>query len=73
MMSKEIVGKLFEDLERLEKLEQVIDILSRVLEIPAEDDIDLYRNDTNYYKLSIKYPINEKEYELLKEVLEYGK
>ena len=60
-----------QDLERLEKLEKVIDILKLVIELPLEDDIDYVDSKgNNLYKLRIKRILGEEAYKKVKEVLE---
>lgn len=74
-----IAGRSFfdiikQDLERLEKLEKVIDILKLVIELPLEDDIDYVDSKgNNLYKLRIKRILGEEAYKKVKEVLENDK
>ena len=64
--------KLLKDLDRLEKLEKVIEILKE------RGGIHLYINRNNNNKLTLDFDdciscvLEPKEYELLKEVLENG-
>ncbi len=50
---------------------EALEILKRVIEIPREDDFERFepRGDC-IYLLGIKYLIDEKEYDLLKKVLD---
>lgn len=58
-----------------EKLKKALDIIKKIVSIPLEDDFAKVKIDketkeeTLYYALSIKYLIDEQEYDLLKEVL----
>ena len=69
---QEIISELTQENEKLKK---VIEILKKIVSIPLEDDFAKVKIDketkeeTHYYALSIKYLIDEQEYELLKEVL----
>lgn len=62
--------------EENNKFKKAIKILKKIVSIPLEDDFAKVKIDketkkeTHYYALSIKYLIDEQEYELLKEVLE---
>jgi stress response protein YsnF len=57
------------------KYKKAIEIIKKIVSIPLEDDfakvnIDkVTKEETHYYALSIKYLIDEQEYELLKGVL----
>lgn len=62
-------------LEKLEKenqeLRNIIKILKDKIELPLENDFDVVnKDDIHLYRLRTKCLINEKEYDLLKEVLE---
>lgn len=62
-----------QELERLKKLEEAIEILKDKIELPLENDFDVVnKDDIHLYRLRTKCLINEKEYEILKEVLENG-
>lgn len=71
--AKEKEIKIFK--EENEKLKKVIEIIKKIVSIPLEDDFAKVKIDketkekTHFYALSIKYLIDELEYELLKEVL----
>ena len=59
-----------QELERLKKLEEAIEILKDKIELPLENDFDVVnKDDIHLYRLRTKCLINEKEYEILKEVL----
>lgn len=55
--------------EENEKLKQAIEILKDKIELPLENDFDVVnKDDIHLYRLRTKCLINEKEYEILKEV-----
>lgn len=59
---------------RIKKLEKVIEILKRILELPLEDDFEKVKVENGVeeysYLLRVKSLLNEEEYKLLKEVFE---
>ena len=76
-LGEEVLRIVYQDLNRLEKLEKenqelrnIIKILKDKIELPLENDFDVVnKDDIHLYRLRTKCLINEKEYELLKEVL----
>ena len=74
----EDIETIKQDLDKLEKLEKenqelrnIIKILKDKIELPLENDFDVVnKDDIHLYRLRTKCLINEKEYDLLKEVLE---
>ena len=59
----------YETKKELTKYKRVFEILKEVLEIPEDDDIDWYDNNTDYYRLTTKRLINENEKKLLEELM----
>lgn len=55
--------------DELTKYKRAFEILKEVLEIPEEDDIDWYDNNTDYYRLTTKRLININERDLLEELM----
>ena len=54
----------------LSKLQEAIEIIKKVLNLPIDNDYWLDKDDNRNYRLDIKRLLTEQEYELLKEVLE---
>lgn len=62
--------KEYEELsETLTKYKKAFEILKEVLEIPEDDEVDWYDNNTDYYRLTTKRLLNGNERELLEEVM----